>query len=1029
MILTGLLAAGLLGWFGIERWTASQPTKVDFSDEVARITADPVEPATSSVRPGEPVRLAIGPLGAGAAGVESKVADLLVATLSSDPKLQLVERREISRLFAELELGAAGAVKTADATRLGRLVKADWLLLGAPYRDRTTTNAVIRLVEASSGIVRELSVLPLAASPVEASAQLSEMVRTSLNGGVRTNGPIFVSVGGFEDLSVNPRLKGVEAELRAHLSTVLPSARRVLLERELTGLLLEEMRMQQAGLLAAGTSLPRIQTAFWLVDGRFQSVDSVGEEIDLTVRLTRIGGGVERKTVRARQGSALNQAVADAVEGLAAKEPATVPQVTRKGEIRAQLAAGMERAELEDRDLRPMYWFSRLRTAAWNDGPDKVARRAENLKAAISMFESVLLLDPEHVEARLYLARCLVEPPIHRPAEALELYRELLGNRSETAALMAAESIGYTFLLYDDARRAGEWFKQCRAHPVYGKGRTFSVALDTVSRELNEETAEADSPARKAKEERLVEAIRACRTNAMAGRHFDHEGAYSTFVQGRAEGLEEGRQHLIEFFPKLAAEVPELRPFILLDICSYLRSTNNQVHVELVRYLTELRKKPTEVLMAKEFYRRLVERLRDVGEPAYRPLSVLVTDTLDDARRAGVQIELGPVQVVRMAYSLFEVGRIEEALAKFQSIPDQVVAMDGSGPWGRYPLAYVIPENRVRACLRQLGRPFTEKPEFMDLPEVVLIREHPFVFVPDGSRLWVACCDQVVDQPVGGGLAVTNRLPISSDTPPKVMVQSATTLWIGTQGSGLLEYDKQTGQTRKRTTADGLLFDDIRALHLDGTQLWIGSAGDRAGGLSRLDLTTGRINSFVPALVRINPQEISEVERTAAPRRPVTALMADGRDGLWVGVENLGVQRMNLKDGTWTTPLPTKEQFSDIACFATHPDWVMAGESPTVLQQSQTNLLTMVPRDGGTPVLIGPSVGLPYPAVATLAVDGDQLWIGGPSYVAVMDLKSRRILKRSLVNSALATQLAIQGDSVWVRFNNGIARFPRNVAR
>ena len=173
MILTGLLAAGLVGWFGIERWTANQPTQVDFSSEVAQLTADPVEPATPSVRTGETVRLAIGPLGAGAVAVESKVADLLVATLSSDPKLQLVERREISRLFAELELGAAGAVKTADATRLGRLVKADWLLLGAPYRDRTTTNAVIRLVEASSGIVRELSVLSLAASPVEASAPLS----------------------------------------------------------------------------------------------------------------------------------------------------------------------------------------------------------------------------------------------------------------------------------------------------------------------------------------------------------------------------------------------------------------------------------------------------------------------------------------------------------------------------------------------------------------------------------------------------------------------------------------------------------------------------------------------------------------------------------------------------------------------------------------------------------------------------------------------------------------------------------------
>jgi ligand-binding sensor domain-containing protein len=355
--------------------------------------------------------------------------------------------------------------------------------------------------------------------------------------------------------------------------------------------------------------------------------------------------------------------------------------------------------------------------------------------------------------------------------------------------------------------------------------------------------------------------------------------------------------------------------------------------------------------------------------------------------------------------------------------------MDGSGPWGRYPLAYVIPENRVRACLRQLGRPFTEKPEFMPLPEFLLARESSFVFVPDGSRLWIACCDEVVEQPVGGGLGVTKRLPISSETPPKVMVQSATTLWIGTEGSGLLEYDKKTGQTRKRTTADGLLFDDIRALHLDGTQLWIGSASDGAGGLSRLDLTTGRINSFVPALVRINPQEISEVERTAAPRRPVTALMTDGRDGLWVGVEDFGVQRMNLKDGSWTTPLPSKEQFSRVACFATHGEWLLVGEHPEVMQQSDTNLLTMRPWDGGTPVLYGASAGLPYPAVSTLAVDGDQMWIGGPAYVAVMDLKSRRILKRNLMNSTLASQFTIQGDWVWVRLNNEIARFPRNVAR
>jgi tetratricopeptide (TPR) repeat protein len=1026
LVLGGFVLVILAGWLGME-WWLSRPVEGDFSAEVARITGDvPEAPVTVARRDG-PVKLAIGPLGLAERGSDGAVADLLVAELSADTGFQLVERRDFARIMQEFELGAAGAIKPADAVKLGRLLGAEWFLLGSAYRSGTNASAVVRLVDAGSGIVRDLLVLRGGGSPVDAAGSLAALLRRQRTGAESAGKlPEFVAVGGFEDLSVRPRHAGVEAELRNHLTATLAAGPMIVLERELTRLLLEEIRLQQAGLIESTNPPPRIQSTFWLVDGFWQSFDSVGDEIDLTLRVSRLGGAVGRKNLRASRGTALETAVASAMDGLLkqAQLAGVTRPATRKGEIRAQLAKGMERSGLTDEDLEARRWpiiFPRLR---WNESENTTARRRENYLAAMQAFESVLLLDPGHAYGKLYLARCLVDPAVNQPREAQDLYRELLDDRVQSVAESARLSLGYSYLLHGEARRSLEWFTGLQDKAPPERKSAYKYHIDWALSGLQEPTPATDSPFRKAKEERALLGVGEWRAQALAGKPFDSGMFLGDFLRGRAEGYDEGRRHLAEFAAKLFEAAPEIRPHLLIRVSELMIVTNNPFLGDLEKVLEEARKSPAGVFRPEVFFRELRECLRWVGEPVLRPFSALVSDVLDAATQAGIKLELDSTHLVRMGYALVEVSRWEDALAKFQQIPEQVVDMDGPGPWGPYP-AYVVPANRIRACLRQLGRPVPVDPTLIDLPAPVVIPDRQFVFLPDGDRLWIACCDQLVERPISGGAARTNSLGISSEQGPRVMVQSADTLWIGTAGSGLLEVDKLTKRVRRRTMADGLLFDEVRALHLTAEELWLGYCHERSGGVSRLELRSGRVTTFTGGLPA-DKADLSSAEQRLAPRGPVRALVTRGADELWVGVDGVGLKRLYRPEDSWSTPVP-RERFSEVACLAASADWVVMGEAPEPVQDDDTHLLTLIRRDSQKLVHIGPAEGLPYAAVTTVALDGNRLWIGGPSYLAIMDLDSKRVFKRCLMNSTFVSQLAIQGDDVWVRLNRAIYRFPRSL--
>jgi serine/threonine protein kinase len=70
----------------------------------------------------------------GSGGLGSKVTDLLFANLAAKPELFLVDRADLKKTLAELELNLSGAVKTSEAARLGQLTGAKLLITGTVFQ-------------------------------------------------------------------------------------------------------------------------------------------------------------------------------------------------------------------------------------------------------------------------------------------------------------------------------------------------------------------------------------------------------------------------------------------------------------------------------------------------------------------------------------------------------------------------------------------------------------------------------------------------------------------------------------------------------------------------------------------------------------------------------------------------------------------------------------------------------------------------------------------------------------------------------
>ena len=232
-----------------------------------------VSSAQTPIEMSRPLRLAIGGLGFGNDEKDRSVADLTLANLGGAAGLDLVERQSLDAVLRELNLSASGLVRAKHAVRVGKLVRADWFLLGSSFVLNGTNSIVVRVVDARTGIMVEAGVFSGEQLVSEIAKNLASFVRQCREDAAQAKARVYLAFGTFRDLSVNNRLADFPPQLRAYLTAAYQGNKVTLLEREFVSTLLQEVRLDLAGLTdTAGTNASSpMQSAFWLVDGYYQS--------------------------------------------------------------------------------------------------------------------------------------------------------------------------------------------------------------------------------------------------------------------------------------------------------------------------------------------------------------------------------------------------------------------------------------------------------------------------------------------------------------------------------------------------------------------------------------------------------------------------------------------------------------------------------------------------------------------------------------------------------------------------------------
>ena len=599
------------------------------------------------------------------------------------------------------------------------------------------------------------------------------------------------------------------------------------------------------------------------------------------------------------------------------------------------------------------------------------------------------------------------------------------------------ESLGASFEAYGESNLAIATFRELESRAPESLKPGLRQRLQIAS--LRNRDPERGPVDRTQREAAAVKSMTEWSEEARKSGRYSDRPLISDLLAGPEEQSAERLDHLRDFLPRLLAAAPELEPHLMTLTLRLWPATNHPFLSRFESSLAAIRRDPTRLVAPRNFFNRLGwEGFGWAFDHKLNALAAQMAETVLAARSAGVAFDFSPAYQMRVALAFSYAGRPRDAVAASRLVEREVVAMDSGGPWGRHP-SWLVRDALRRYNQAQLGEPLEPQPNAFDIGQPVTVPAVPFLFVPDGEQLWLVSANRVWNLPLAGGYSITNEFSPELDQLPLALQQTADSLWIGTD-LGLFRCDKRTRSVRRWSKADGLLLDEVRSLWVDGQRLWIGYELQRqserrtVGGVSELSLADTRIRSFIP-LLSDSREPINEFDRLStepewhrAPSRPVRAFARISEEQIVAAVAGIGLQAFDTRTGEWSATTP-KVADRDIETVVASADWLIAGEAPYHAEPDRSDALTMVSRKSGDYHRMGTANGLPFPAVTTLALDGNRLWVGGPCYMLILDLPTRSVVRRCLMDNTTVHHLQIAGDSMWVRLNSAVYRFPRQLAK
>ncbi|EEF62466.1 CsgG/HfaB family protein [Pedosphaera parvula] len=992
-----------------------------------------------------------------------QLGDLLAAKLSQEKGFELVERPAIELVRKEMEMSLTQLSKQADTVKAGRLLRADWLVIGSISGEKGTNFLIAKIIDAKTGVVRDLTAVPLSRTNLMSAAD--SLTQFTINSAKRISTidqRIFIGIGGFEDLSINNKYPDFRKSLRAALEKTYQGTRVAIVERSMVNPLLNELRMSMGGLTETVANGSIAQPAFVLVDGCYQSYQDEQAKINLVLRFQEVGGGQEIHLLKEPPGPGLEQKVTglinDDLKGLHQREA----RPARKEEAQAQLERGKERSRL------PQAFNSIYPLGGYPGGGDGEAKRLRNISDAIAAFESTILLDPDNAEAKLYLAVCLLAPDINKKTAGRDYLCEVIaGSPDAHLVRLAREELVKSYFKEDDRHALELMLALARdtEDPVE-RARIHGLLPDPVER-LHRERRLSTEEGLELYSKLFLAQCESAERLAQKGQFIEIPAvAENTFVLfGRLNDgdVVTGENYLEKFLPKVSEQHPGLAPYIWICYTEW-RTYGSQavpqpvpqpVWDRLKESLVFCRDQPEKVPQMSTFKRGFLPKLLELA------VMHKVYELGEIARqirqgKAGVDdLSQTPSDILFLeAYCESEQGKWKEALGIYESLQGHVVyaEMPMEGPWGKKGTR-IFTDDAVGVCRQHLGlQPGTksfwteklrEKPEEppkafnLGAPELTIGRS--IVFACDGNKIWLA--DGVVPfvYDLGDKQLKEVNWPVSFERNISCVTVDKERVWWGTRGNGLVQVDKRTGNYKIYDEADGLPLLNITSLgSADQGGVWVGYGKDILGGMGFIDLHTGKFVGFTPELAKSTVASRygeSSAPGNEPPRKPVLGIQQTTSNDLWIA-EYTGLRHFSIAEKKWSSP--SNYGLQDIFCVAANTNFAVFGgrgyDGGLVIHNINANQSAHVQIHKFLAHKMG-SLALPNKWVYSLAMDGDHVWVGGLGYLALVNANTKRVEKLCELDVSFPNFdsysshhfqcLQIVGEDLWVGLDNQLYRLPK----
>jgi hypothetical protein len=1039
---TGALAWLLLQWYNERNASLGAVSQAELARAHARQNPDaPVQPPVIAVPPLSPshrVRLAIGGLGLPGEEENRQLTDLLVAQLGGARNLELVERQDLDRVLAELGLSLSGLVRPKDAVRAGKLLKAEWFLLGTTAAVSPTNNILVaRVVDARTGIMRDVSVFLPGKGTTTLAADLAAFVRQCRVGASTPKPRVFLALGSFTDVGVNHRQADFPGRLSAFLLAAYRQSPVTLLEREYADILLQEVRLDLAGLSDSSGQPTPMQSAFWLVDGFYQSFETSGFDVEVVLQVQRVFGLQTSRTLRGQPSEALFGNIKSAIDAVVAGGDPLVLAPTRKSELLLQLRSGKELFKTATGNLDPVTMPSAGYRRVDAGEPDS-GRRARFLNEAVRAFQTALLLDPENHEARFFLSACYRDWGLARYDEGANLLRELATAQPEDEWPNKARVALAWFFSNTDGRESAKWFAEAGRHAqdsnsiAYFRAKADEALASAFKQDGNGPTGAGDETNKMAVlETELLDKLRHSQSflegHPISGTGIDATYGLESFIEVFGNDRQAAADYLTNLLPRLTARFPALEPHLLSSVVSFQVNTNAPIIAEFRKSVAVAAEHPDSIVGARQYFEFL---LLNSYRWCFRNKMFALAAELGEAKcRAATEapvLAFEPRDKVRLAFAYLRLERWQEALSVLDELGETSIVMQADGPWGPAWTPYV-PSRSAALCREKLGLPPAVAAGHFTLDKPSLCMHSPSAFALSDDALWIGIAGKLLklDFDLHTNKQVT--LPLSPLTPITSALAGPNQIWVGTAGEGLVQYDVGTGQCRHFTEAEGLLLNDITALYLQDQNLWVGFGREGAGGLGRLELTSGKCSSLSAALPS-DPLNASQSDPPDGPPRHAVSSLAGGPSGdLWMLVSRAGLRQLKSSDNTWQS----FNYFGDQAwlhSFALKGQTLIGGFSLARSNSYAGQLRQRPLNENQWQNLTDDSALLPA-APDRLVLNGAELWLGGGGYLAVFDLNQNKLRKLCYIPARTVDQLALAGGYLWAKFDRHLYRAPLSATK